>query len=121
MCSSDLSLQVRAHHLPQLRQHEAAALAVKDRAAEFALERLYRHRQRRLRDAAPIGDAREAALFANLQEVADLAQFHPDSPAWAVGQIQFGAYASITDAGFHRRGQVGRLRSTPLHSRRTLP
>ena len=76
--------------LPQKGKHQAAefgqmavgALAVEQRAAQLVFELLDRPRERRLRDIAALGGAREIERFGQRHEVAHLLHFHePPSPA----------------------------------------
>ena len=75
--------QMRPHHLAQPGQVAVVALAAKQRAAQFVLQRLDGTRQRRLRDVARLGRAREVQGLANREEVADLMHFHGSSPPQA--------------------------------------
>src|SRR5829696_6243905 len=65
-----------------LSQRKAAirALAVEQRAAELALEKLDRPRQRRLRDVAALGGAGEVQFLGDRQEIADLVHLHSVVP-----------------------------------------
>jgi hypothetical protein len=52
------------------------ALAVEQRTAELALEKLDRPRQRWLRDVAALGGAREVQFLGDGEEVANLVHLH---------------------------------------------
>ena len=68
--------EMRAHHLAQTGQVGVVALAAEQRAAQLVLEPLDGAGQRRLRDVAGLGRAREVQRLADGQEIADLMHFH---------------------------------------------
>src|SRR4030095_14881389 len=73
------------------------ALAVEEGAAQLLLERLDGARQRRLRDMAALGGAREIELCAQRKEIANLMHFHGAGPAasWPTGSAG-GGHGRIT-------------------------
>ena len=79
-------LEIGLHHAPELGEMRVRPLAVEQRPAELALEKLDRPRQRRLRDVAALGGAREVQFLGDGEEVADLVHLHRlrslGRPAW---------------------------------------
>ena len=69
-------LEIGLHHAPELGQVRVRPLAVEERPAELALEKLDRPRQRRLRDVAALGGAREVQFLGDGEEVANLVHLH---------------------------------------------
>jgi hypothetical protein len=72
---------MRADHLSEFGQIGVAALAPEQRPTELVLQHLNRARQRRLRDVALVGGAREVQLPGDRQEIANLMHFH-DKHLW---------------------------------------
>jgi hypothetical protein len=70
------------HHPAELRQMRAIALAVEERSAELFLEELHGASQGWLRDAAPLGGAREVERLTNREKISDLVHLHGRSPPW---------------------------------------
>jgi hypothetical protein len=76
-------LEIGLHHASELGQVGVRPLAVEERAAELALEELDRPRQRRLRDVATLGGAREVQFLGDGEEVAHLMHLHGFVPSCA--------------------------------------
>ncbi len=72
--------EVRAHHLAQAGEVGVVALAAEQRTAQLVLEPLDGAGQRRLRDIAGFGRAREVERLADGQKITDLMHFHGSSP-----------------------------------------
>jgi hypothetical protein len=72
--------EVRAHHVAQAGEVRVVALAAEQRPAQLVLQALDGAGERRLRDVAGLGRAREVQRLADGQEVADLMHFHGSSP-----------------------------------------
>ena len=68
------------HALAELGQLRGGPLAAKQVAAEFGLQLLDGPRQRRLRDVALVGGAREVEHARNREEVANLMHLHGRAP-----------------------------------------
>ena len=68
------------HALAELGQLRGGALAAKQIAAEFGLQLLDGPRQRRLRDVALVGGAREVEYTRDRKEVANLMHLHDRAP-----------------------------------------
>ena len=68
------------HALAEFGQLRGGPLAAKQIAAEFGFELLDGPRQRRLRDVALVGGAREVEHARNREEVANLMHLHGRAP-----------------------------------------
>ncbi len=79
------AFQLRPHGGAELGQARPR-LAVKQRRAEFALEQANAVGQRRLRDAAAPGGAREVQLLAQREKIDDLPDFHAPPPVVAASR-----------------------------------
>ncbi len=92
-CASDLAcngavealLHHRQHAMAEVREVREIALAPEQLAAELLLELLDGPRQRRLRDVALLGRAREIEHARHRQEISDLVHFHALLPDAACG------------------------------------
>ena len=73
-------LEQRIHPLAERRQHGARPLAAEQIAAQLAFQQLDGARQRRLRDVALLGGAREVQRPGDSQEIPDLVHFHSSVP-----------------------------------------
>jgi hypothetical protein len=69
-------LEIGLHHAPELGQVRVRPLAVEERPAELALEKLDCPGQRRLRDVAALGGAGEVQFLSDREEVANLVHLH---------------------------------------------
>src|SRR5262249_26994533 len=61
---------------PERGEDDAAAAALEERLAELVLERLNLPAERRLRDAEPLGGARDVLLLGHGDEVVELLEAH---------------------------------------------
>ena len=75
------------HALPKLRQLSLRAFAAKQVAAELCLQLLDGPRQRRLRDVALVGGAREIEHACDRKEVANLMHLHGRAPVCRLGNV----------------------------------
>src|SRR5260370_42818 len=81
-------LQQRVHALSEFGQLRGRAFAPEQVAAEFGLELLDRPCQRRLRDVALVGGAREIQRPRDGEEVTYLVHFHdPAAPIFPAGSL----------------------------------
>ena len=74
------------HALAEFGQLRGGALAAKQVAAEFGFQLLDGPRQRRLRDVALVGGAREVEYTRNRKEVANLMHLHGRAPVNGAGE-----------------------------------
>ena len=80
-------LEQRMHALAEFGQLRGGPFAAKQVAAELGLELLDRPRQRRLRDVALVGGAREVEHARDGEEVANLMHLHGRAPICRAGKI----------------------------------
>jgi hypothetical protein len=81
------ALEARPHHLSERGQLQDA-LSPKERSTQLRFQPPDRDAHRRLRDAAKLRGAGEAALLAECQKAADLIQFHDKSSRTNVASIR---------------------------------